>query len=307
MGVGGRVMPAFSDIVDGDIIEDYAPPPIYESDDCSALSYWLSRMARHSLLTHREEIELAKRIENGDESALDQMIRSNLRLVVSVATKYQGYNVPLEDLIQEGNLGLIKAARKFDYRRNFRFSTYAIWWIRQGVMRSLDNYSRPIRLPSHVVARIHKLESVYMNLSRNLGRVPTADELSSKLNIDYEEIVKIWSHRFDVVSLETMFKHGDRTSSIADVIEDMNSNLENGIIADMENHDLVNQLLGKLKKREREILKMRYGLENEDAMTLREVGEKLKVTRERIRQLEIEAINHLQKFYDKNGDFCDQV
>ena len=307
MGVGGRVMSAFSDIVDGDIIEDYAPPPIHESDDCSALSYWLSRMARHSLLTHGEEIELAKRIENGDESALNQMIRSNLRLVVSVATKYQGYNVPLEDLIQEGNLGLIKAAKKFDYRKNFKFSTYAIWWIRQGVMRSLDNYSRAIRLPSHVVARIHKLESVYTNLSRNLGRPPTADELSSNLNIDYEEIVNIWSHRVNVISLETTFQHGDRTSTIADMIEDMNSNLENGIIADMENHDLVNQLLGKLKKREREILKMRYGLENEEAMTLREVGEKLQVTRERIRQLEIEAINHLQKFYDKNGDFCDQV
>ena len=110
-----------------------------------------------------------------------------------------------------------------------------------------------------------------------------------------------------MISLETTFQHGDRTSTIADTIEDMNSNLENGIIADMENHDLVNQLLGKLKKREREILKMRYGLENEEAMTLREVGEKLQVTRERIRQLEIEAINHLQKFYDKNGDFCDQV
>ena len=307
MGVGGRVMSAFLDIGDGDIIEGYAPALIHESDDSSALSYWLSRMARHGLLTHGEEIELAKRIENGDESALNQMIRSNLRLVVSVATKYQGYNVPLEDLIQEGNLGLIKAARKFDYRKNFRFSTYAIWWIRQGVMRSLDNYSRPIRLPSHVVARIHKLESVYMDLSRNLGRAPTVDELSSKLNIDYEEIVNIWSHRLDVVSLETTFKHGDRTNTIADVIEDMDANLENGIIADMENHDLVNQLLGKLKRREREILKMRYGLENEEAMTLREVGAKLQVTRERIRQLELEAINHLQKFYDKNGDFCDQV
>ncbi|MEE3194805.1 MAG: sigma-70 family RNA polymerase sigma factor, partial [Candidatus Poribacteria bacterium] len=156
-------------------------------------------------------------------------------------------------------------------------------------------------------ARIHKLESVYMNLSRNLGRAPTVDELSSKLNIDYEEIVNIWSYRVNVISLETTFQHGDRTSTIADMIEDMDSNLENGIIADMENHDLVNQLLGKLKKREREILKMRYGLENEEAMTLREVGEKLQVTRERIRQLEIEAINHLQKFYDKNGDFCDQV
>ena len=110
-----------------------------------------------------------------------------------------------------------------------------------------------------------------------------------------------------MISLETTFKHGDRTSTIADVVEDMDSNLENGIIADMENHDLVNQLLGKLKKREREILKMRYGLENEEAMTLREVGEKLQVTRERIRQLEIEAISHLQKFYDKDGDFCGRV
>ena len=111
-----------------------------KSEGSSALESWFSRMVRHSLLTHEEEIDIAKRIENGDESALNQMIRSNFRLVVSVATKYQGYSVPLEDLIQEGNLGLVKAAKKFDYRKNFRFSTYAVWWIRQSIMRSLDNY-----------------------------------------------------------------------------------------------------------------------------------------------------------------------
>lgn len=298
-------MSAVLDVVDN--VESYAPPLTCEFDSLSALGYWLSHMARHSLLAHKEEIELAKRIEDGDQSALNHMIRSNLRLVVSVATKYQGYNVPLEDLIQEGNLGLMKAAKKFDYRKNFRFSTYAIWWIRQGVIRSLDNYSRSIRLPSHVVVRIHKLELAYAELSRNLGRIPTMDELSDELDLDYRTVINIWSHRFDVISLESTLKDEGRTNTIADVIEDMDSNLENGIIADMENHDLVNQLLGKLKSREREVLKMRYGLGNKEAMTLREVGEKLQVTRERIRQLEIEAISHLQRFYDKNGDFNDRI
>ena len=299
------MMSAVLDVVDN--VESYAPPLTCEFDSLSALGYWLSHMARHSLLAHKEEIELAKRIEDGDQSALNHMIRSNLRLVVSVATKYQGYNVPLEDLIQEGNLGLMKAAKKFDYRKNFRFSTYAIWWIRQGVIRSLDNYSRSIRLPSHVVVRIHKLELAYAELSRNLGRIPTMDELSDELDLDYRTVINIWSHRFDVISLESTLKDEGRTNTIADVIEDMDSNLENGIIADMENHDLVNQLLGKLKSREREVLKMRYGLGNKEAMTLREVGEKLQVTRERIRQLEIEAISHLQRFYDKNGDFNDRI
>ena len=282
-------------------------PSSHESDGSSALGYWLSHMVQHELLTHEEEIGFAKRIEKGDESALNQLIRSNLRLVVSIAIKYKGYNVPLEDLIQEGNLGLMKAAQKFNYRKNFRFSTYAIWWIRQRVMRSLDNYSRSIRLPSHIVAKIHKLESTYIALGVSLGRTPTADELSNELNLDSEEILTIWSHRVDVISLEMAFRDGDRTKTVAEGIEDIGSNLENGIIADMENHDLVTQLLGKLKSREREVLKMRYGLENGEEMTLREIGEKFQVTRERIRQLEIEAISHLQKFYDKDGDFCGRV
>ena len=280
-------MSVFRDILDSDVREDYVSRLTHESEGSSALESWFSRMVRHDLLTHEEEIDIAKRVENGDESALDQMIRSNFRLVVSVATKYQGYSVPLEDLIQEGNIGLVKAAKKFDYRKNFRFSTYAVWWIRQSIMRSLDNYSRSIRLPSHVVAKIHKLELAYTDLSGRLGRIPTVDELSNELNLDYEEIVNIWSHRFDVISLETSFNYGDRTNTIADVVEDMNSNLENSIIMDMENYDLVDQLLGKLKNREREVLKMRYGLENREAMTLHEIGKKFQVTRERIRQLEI--------------------
>ena len=299
-------MSVFRDILDSDVREDYVSRLTHESEGFPALESWFSRMVRHDLLTHEEEIDIAKRVENGDESALDQMIRSNFRLVVSVATKYQGYSVPLEDLIQEGNIGLVKAAKKFDYRKNFRFSTYAVWWIRQSIMRSLDNYSRSIRLPSHVVAKIHKLELAYTDLSGRLGRIPTVDELSNELNLDYEEIVNIWSHRFDVISLETSFNYGDRTNTIADVVEDMNSNLENSIIMDMENHDLVGQLLGKLKNREREVLKMRYGLENREAMTLHEIGKKFQVTRERIRQLEIEAISYLKRFYDENGDFRGQ-
>jgi RNA polymerase primary sigma factor len=276
--------------------DEESPPQI------DALSSWLRTVSDHELLSREEEVELAKRIEAGEENAVEELVRANLRLVVSVATKYQGHNVPLEDLIQEGNIGLMKAARKFDYRKGFKFSTYAIWWIRQAVMRALDNCSRSIRLPSYVVAKASKFDSAYASLCQDLHREPTLEELSEALELPDKQIEEILALSADAIPLELPLNDEKNAATLGDLVEDPQSNPEVGPIADLIEQDLVNTLLSKLKAREREVLKMRYGLEDGEEKTLREIGDKLNVTRERIRQLEIEAIDRLKKLYDETGE-----
>lgn len=267
-----------------------------------ALSNWLCEMSHHQLLSREEEIELAKRIEQADESARTELIQANLRLVVSVAVKFQGHNVPLEDLIQEGNIGLMKAVNKFDYRKGFKFSTYAIWWIRQAIMRTLDNCSRSIRLPSYIVAKVNKIDSTYANLSQDLQREPTVEELSESLELTDKQVEEILAFNSEILSLELPLTDERDANSLGDLIEDSEANPEVGLISELIEQDLVDSLLGKLKAREREVIRMRFGLEDGEERTLREIGEKLNVTRERIRQLETEAITRLQRLYDENGE-----
>ncbi len=267
-----------------------------------ALSTWLQTVSQHGLLSREQEIELAKRIEQNDESARDELVQANLRLVVSVAMKYQGHNVPLEDLIQEGNIGLMRAASKFDYRRGFKFSTYAIWWIRQAIMRTLDNCSRSVRLPSYVVAKATKFDSVHAHLSQTLRREPTIEELSAELELTEKQIEDLLLLNSGTVSLDLPLNDEKNATTLKDLIEDPHVNPEAGPIADLVETDLVNTLLSKLKAREREVIKMRYGLEDGDEKTLREIGEKMEVTRERIRQLEIEAIARIKRLYDETGE-----
>lgn len=268
-----------------------------------ALSSWLRQVAHHSLLSREEEIALAKRIENGDESARDELVQANMRLVVSVASKYQGRNVPLEDLIQEGNIGVMRAAKKFDYRKGFKFSTYAIWWIKQAIRRSLDNCSRSIRLPSYIVAKVNKFDSTYARLCQELQREPKIEELAEALELTADQVKEILSLNSDAISMETPLSDEKTAATLGDLVEDMSANPETGPIADMIEQDLVAQLLSKLSVREQQVLRMRYGLEGGNEKTLREIGEKLNVTRERIRQLEIEAIHRLRRFYDEMGEF----
>ena len=272
------------------------------STQVDALSSWLREASHHELLSREEEIELAKRIEEADESARSELIQANLRLVISVALKYQGHNVPLEDLIQEGNIGLMKAVNKFDYRKGFKFSTYAIWWIRQAIMRTLDNCSRSIRLPSYIVAKVNKIDSTYANLSQDLQREPTVEELSKSLDFTDKQVEEILAFNSEILSLELPLTDERDANSLGDLIEDSEANPEVGLISELIEQDLVDSLLGKLKTREREVLRMRFGLEDGEERTLLEIGEKLNVTRERIRQLESEAITRLQRLYDENGE-----
>ncbi len=265
-----------------------------------ALSTWLQKVSTHRLLSREQEVELAKRIEQNDESARDELVQANLRLVISVAMKYQGHNVPLEDLIQEGNIGLMRAVSKFDYRKGFK--TYAIWWIRQAIMRTLDNCSRSIRLPSYVVAKASKFDSVYAHLSQTLHREPTIEELSEVLGLTDKQIEDLLVLNSGTVSLELPLNDGKNATTLSDLIEDPKANPEDGPIADLVDGDLVDTLLSKLKAREREVIKMRYGLEDGEEKTLREIGEKMDVTRERIRQLEIEAIARIKRLYDEAGE-----
>lgn len=267
-----------------------------------ALSTWLQTVSQHGLLSREEEIELAKRIEQNDESARDELVQANLRLVVSVAMKYRGHNVPLEDLIQEGNIGLMRAASKFDYRKGFKFSTYAIWWIRQAIMRTLDNCSRSIRLPSYVVAKASKFDSAYAHLSQTLHREPTIEELSDALELSDKQIEDLLLLNSGTVSLELPLNDEKNATTLSDLIEDPQANPEAGPIAALVEENLVDALLSKLKEREREVIKMRFGLEDGEEKTLREIGEKMDVTRERIRQLEIEAIARIKRLYDEAGE-----
>ena len=238
--------------------------------------------------------------------ARDELVEANLRLVISVAVKFQGRNVPLEDLIQEGNLGLIRAADKFDYRKGFKFSTYAIWWIKQAIMRSLENFSRAIRLPSYIVTKMNKFDSVYATLCQKLQREPTRAEIAEALEVTVEQVDEILAFNADTVSMDMPLGPGPSAATMGDLVEDPSAGEDAGQIAEMINADLVAEILSKLPEREQIVLKMRYGLEDGERKTLREIGDALDVTRERIRQLEICAIAQLRTLYNEMGELRSQ-
>jgi RNA polymerase primary sigma factor len=254
---------------------------------------YLKEIGKVKLLFASKEVQLAKRIEAGDADATKIMVESNLRLVVSIAKKYVGRGVLFLDLIQEGNLGLIKAVEKFDYRRGYKFSTYATWWIRQGITRAISDQGRTIRVPVHMVENINKLIRVQRKLTQELGRDPSAEEISEKMDFTPEkvrEIIKISQHP---VSFETPIgEAGD--SHLGDFIEDSEIEKPADAASFAMLQDQLKEVLGTLTYRERRIIQLRFGLYDGHPRTLEEVGREFKVTRERIRQIEFKTINKLR-------------
>jgi RNA polymerase primary sigma factor len=255
---------------------------------------YLREIGRVPLLTSEQEIALAKRIEKGDKAAKDAMTEANLRLVVSIAKKYIGRGLDLLDLIQEGSAGLLRAVEKFDYRKGFKFSTYATWWIRQAITRAIADQARVIRIPVHMVETINKLIRTQRRLVQELGREPVAAEIAAEMDIDEDKVNHILKIKQDIVSLEAPVGEED-DSTLGEFIQDEDSVTPEDAATHQLLKEHVDRVLGLLTPREQKILRMRFGLEDGRSHTLEEVGQEFGVTRERIRQIEAKALAKLRK------------
>ena len=254
---------------------------------------YLREIGRIPLLTFDQELDLAKRILDGDEDAKKQLAESNLRLVVSIAKKYVGRGMLFLDLIQEGNMGLIKAVEKFDYTKGFKFSTYATWWIRQAITRAIADQARTIRIPVHMVETINKLIRTSRHLLQQLGREPTPEEIAEEMEIPVEKVMEIQKIAQDPVSLETPIGEED-DSHLGDFIQDDDSPAPHDSAAYTLLKEQLEEVMNTLTPREAKVLKLRFGLEDGKARTLEEVGREFEVTRERIRQIEAKALRKLR-------------
>ena len=254
---------------------------------------YLREIGRIPLLTFDQELDLAKRILDGDEEAKKELAESNLRLVVSIAKKYVGRGMLFLDLIQEGNMGLIKAVEKFDYTKGFKFSTYATWWIRQAITRAIADQARTIRIPVHMVETINKLIRTSRHLLQQLGREPTPEEIAAEMEIPAEKVMEIQKIAQDPVSLETPIGEED-DSHLGDFIQDDDSPAPHDSAAYTLLKEQLEDVMSTLTPREAKVLKLRFGLEDGKAITLEEVGREFEVTRERIRQIEAKALRKLR-------------
>lgn len=254
---------------------------------------YLKEIGKVPLLTAEEENELARRMEEGDEFARKRLAEANLRLVVSIAKRYVGRGMLFLDLIQEGNLGLIKAVEKFDYRKGFKFSTYATWWIRQAITRAIADQARTIRIPVHMVETINKLTRVQRQLLQELGREPTPEEISDVMGIPVERVREIQKISQEPVSLETPIGE-EEDSHLGDFIQDDNVPVPAEAAAFTLLKEQLVEVLGTLTEREQRVLRLRFGLDDGRARTLEEVGKEFNVTRERIRQIEAKALRKLR-------------
>jgi RNA polymerase primary sigma factor len=262
-----------------------------------SLQLFLKDIGKVELLTAAQEVELAKRIERGDHSAKQEMIEANLRLVVSIAKRYRNQGLPFLDLIQEGTIGLVRAAEKFDYRKGFKFSTYATWWIRQAVARALADKARTIRMPVHVVEKLNKIVRSERKLRAELGREPSAAEIGHDLDLTVEEVEQIRRTSQTPVSLEKPV--GDEEESeFGHFITDETAPLPDEAAETTLRRETLERILHKLSMREREVLVLRYGLDGQHPRTLDEVGRTFNVTRERIRQIENQTLKKLRALAD---------
>ena len=254
---------------------------------------YLKEIGNVPLLTSEEEVELAKRVEQGDQEAKKKLTEANLRLVVSIAKKYVGRGMPFLDLIQEGNMGLMKAVDKFDYTKGYKFSTYATWWIRQAITRGIADTGRTIRVPVHMVETINKTLRMTRQLLQELGREPTPEEVADRLGVPVSRVQEVLKISRDPVSLDTPIGEED-DSHLGDFIEDEKTTSPADSAAFSMLREELNSALDSLTDRERQVIVLRFGLEDGRARTLEEVGEEFNVTRERIRQIEAKALRKLR-------------
>jgi RNA polymerase primary sigma factor len=254
---------------------------------------WLREIGKTPLLTMAEEIQLAKRIEAGDEESKAVLTEANLRLVVSIAKRYSGRGMSFPDLIQEGNIGLIRAVEKFDYRKGYKFSTYATWWIRQAITRAIADQGRTIRIPVHMVETINRLVKTQSSLLQDLGREPTLEEIAREMGISADRVSEIYRIAPEPLSLETPIGE-EEDSHLADFVEDQEAVSPAEAASSTILREKIEDALNKLTPRERDVLKMRFGLEDGYSRTLEEVGRYFRVTRERIRQIEAKALKKLR-------------
>jgi RNA polymerase primary sigma factor len=253
------------------------------------LARYFGQIGRGRLLTHEEEIDLGRRIREGDETARSKLIEKNLRLVIPVAKKYRGMGLPFGDLIQEGNIGLMRAADKFDPEKGFRFSTYATWWIRQAVQRAVADKSRTVRVPVHMGEKIRKMARTYNELSAQLEREPTDEEVAERLGWDVDRVKDVKSAIPDATSLNQPLSSDEGSSELGDLIEDeRESGTVSEVVRVLETSRLM-ESVERLPERQRRVLVRRYGLDGEKPSTLADLSEELAVSRERVRQLQREA------------------
>jgi RNA polymerase primary sigma factor len=265
-----------------------------ESFSEDSVRLYLREIGRVKMIKPDEEIELARRIAKGDKDAKKKLIQANLRLVISIAKKYVNRGLPFQDLIQEGNLGLIRAAEKFDHTKGFKFSTYATWWIRQAISRGLADKSRTIRVPVHMVESINKLKKTSAKLAQELGRKPTEQELSEAMELPVGKIQEIIQADREPISME-MPLNRDEETYLGDLIEDSESARPDSNTEEEFMRQDLNRMLSQLTPRERDIMHLRYGLEDGRQRTLEEVGRLFNITRERVRQIEHKAFRKLRQ------------
>ena len=295
MDLGDDDMLGEDEIQEEEITTDLSKMIVGDVKVNDSVKIYLREIGKVPLLTAQQETELAKRIAEGDEEAKQDLIQANLRLVIAIAKRYAGRGMPFLDLIQEGNMGLIKAVDKFDYTKGFKFSTYATWWIRQAIARAIADQARTIRIPVHMVETIYKITRAQRQLVQELGREPTAEEISERLDgaLSADRIREIQRINQEPVSLETPIGEED-DSHLGDFLEDKEVETPNEYTTKSLLKDELYEVMSDLTEREQKVLKLRYGLEDNHPRTLEEVGKEFNVTRERIRQIEAKAIKKLR-------------